>query len=452
MRNLLALAALLFLIVPLQAQKIQFEHGCNYDHDDVGGLLTLNRPSDEARRIVDEILAAAAEVTAPRKYDMNFRLMIADVANARAVEKDGIRYILYNEDFLQQFERNSLTRWAAYSLMAHEIGHHLEKHDFIAKDPALRHRQELEADEFSAQVLARMNATREQAMAGIRSFDTDQATATHPPASEREAAIRKAYNEELRRMDAIEAPPETYIELNQRAFTKNRWNLLKGAQVQAVLNEETITIRYRIPQALPGQTVVVCLGSTDDKIYPTARADRTVSGVGEFVLYEPEGSIVWNYNLDRFTKLEVGKGGMLKAMVYDAYDQPRPPSFWKKMSGPTLTGLGAIATGIGIWQYVEGQNIYQVYDDVRNPNDPVYAEESRADRYARANDHNLLGQYLTLGGSLSLIGGVILIIETSNHQKSYLDALCWQNEQFLLEPLLSAPVAGATVVGFRITF
>ena len=102
-----------------------------------------------ASPIVKEILDAAG--LAP-----NFIVQPANVPNAAASARSGQRYIEYNPSFLSQLRSGAQTNWAVYSVLAHEIGHHLQGHTIQAggSRPAI----ELEADEYSGFVLARLGA------------------------------------------------------------------------------------------------------------------------------------------------------------------------------------------------------------------------------------------------------------------------------------------------------
>jgi hypothetical protein len=73
---------------------------------------------DEAGQIAKEIVKTAG-------LPANFALMEANVENALAVVTNGKRYILYNPRFMVALTHATGTKWAAVSVLAHEIGHHL---------------------------------------------------------------------------------------------------------------------------------------------------------------------------------------------------------------------------------------------------------------------------------------------------------------------------------------
>src|SRR5262249_16810973 len=120
-----------------------------------------------------------------------FEIKAADVPNAAAVIKDGKRYILYNRDFISRVVDSTKTDWAAISIIAHEIGHHLNG-DTLESDGS-RPEIELDADRFSGNVLFKMGATLAQAQAAIIAVASEQATKTHPKKSTRLAAIQDGW-------------------------------------------------------------------------------------------------------------------------------------------------------------------------------------------------------------------------------------------------------------------
>lgn len=136
------------------------------------GISSIN----EAATIAKEIVEAAG-------LKPNFIIAEANVPNALAILQQGKRYILYNPGFVNQLTRVTGTRWAAVSVLAHEIGHHL--YNSFAGKPNRTLATELEADQFSGYVLEKMGASLEEAQAAMKILATPYATATHPARSAR---------------------------------------------------------------------------------------------------------------------------------------------------------------------------------------------------------------------------------------------------------------------------
>ena len=124
----------------------------------------------------------------------NFVIKAADVPNAQASISGTTRLILYNQLFMMKVKQATNTDWAAISILAHEIGHHLAGHtlDGLGSRPS----KELEADRFSGFILAKMGATLEQSLVAIESIASDEGSVTHPPRSARIAAITNGWRSE----------------------------------------------------------------------------------------------------------------------------------------------------------------------------------------------------------------------------------------------------------------
>ncbi|MBF9221065.1 M48 family metalloprotease [Hymenobacter ruricola] len=142
---------------------------------------TAPAPTDVIREITDAVgLKARFELRATR-----------DVDNAAAVVYNGKRFLLYNPDFLNAVNRAGHTDWAGISILAHEMGHHLNGHTLRAggSQPA----DELEADEFSGFVLRKLGASLAQAQAAMATVPDDGGSDTHPGRAPRLLAIGQGW-------------------------------------------------------------------------------------------------------------------------------------------------------------------------------------------------------------------------------------------------------------------
>lgn len=102
------------------------------------------------------------------------------------------RYILYDQEFFTRIEDKAANDWTAISILAHEIGHHLYGH--ALNDEGSSHKWELEADDFSGFILARMGGSLEDAQSAINTLKLEKATRTHPAKADRLIAIEKGWN------------------------------------------------------------------------------------------------------------------------------------------------------------------------------------------------------------------------------------------------------------------
>jgi len=183
------LTLLLLATLPALAQKrITLHAGCAFDHAVENATPYTFEPDAQALKIVAEICRAIG-------VEQGFILMASDVKNAIACELDGKRYVLYNNNFLADFQTDARTRWAAYGVLAHEIGHHHNFHNFNEPSMVRRKEMELQADRFTGSVLRMLGATKDEARAAVSNLLNKDESATHPPASARSVAVVNGWND-----------------------------------------------------------------------------------------------------------------------------------------------------------------------------------------------------------------------------------------------------------------
>ena len=127
-----------------------------------------------------------------------------NINNAVATSYKGIRYILYDRDFMDSLDSGD--NWSNLFILAHEVGHHINGHslDIILyandivdpKSLEEKRNQELEADEFAGFILGKLGATLEQTSSSIKliSSNKDDTYSTHPSKSKRLASIETGFN------------------------------------------------------------------------------------------------------------------------------------------------------------------------------------------------------------------------------------------------------------------
>ena len=138
----------------------------------------------EGQQIIQRILNAVGRTA-------NFEIRTANIQNAAAVTYGGKRYVLYNPNFINALDKRTGTEWASISVLAHEVGHHLEGHTTSGQGshPAV----ELEADEFSGYALRKMGASLEDAQATMKLIASEVGSATHPGKANRLSAIEDGW-------------------------------------------------------------------------------------------------------------------------------------------------------------------------------------------------------------------------------------------------------------------
>ena len=188
---------LAIIIQPIFSQTpMTIKHGCNFAAADNEGDVNTYDASTEANQIVERMMKLNV-------LPQNFIIKAADIKNAVATTEGKQRYILYSTTFLENFKKEANTQWAAYCVLAHEIGHHLSNHDLEEKTPSVRKRFELEADRFAGGIMFRLGATLEEAQAGVNTFSLDNESQTHPPKRARLEALAVGWKQAQEQSESV---------------------------------------------------------------------------------------------------------------------------------------------------------------------------------------------------------------------------------------------------------
>ncbi len=186
MKIRLTLLAMLFVIQYTVAQNFQTVEEVNT------ACATLGFAANEdAELTVDKIM----EIIGLQK---NFKLQECPNINnaiAKNIKNSSgrmIRYILYDNDFFKRIDLKAQNDWAAISILAHEIGHHLNGH--ALNNEGSNHEFELDADYFSGLILAKMGATLIEAQSAVQTLSYDKATTTHPAKIDRLSKIKRGWD------------------------------------------------------------------------------------------------------------------------------------------------------------------------------------------------------------------------------------------------------------------
>ncbi|MFM9909865.1 MAG: M48 family metalloprotease [Chitinophagaceae bacterium] len=176
----------LFLIVS-GSVNAQYINGCGYKIPPRSLLRSNFKSVYEAKSIVKNMLDSI-------EWKENFQLQEQNgINNAYATIIRNTRWIVYDNDFLENLDSYAATKWASISVMAHEMGHHYYNHVVSGQGSTVP--TEIEADAFSGYVMYKIGATLEQSIAAMKSIASDQASSTHPAKKDRLAAIAKGWNQ-----------------------------------------------------------------------------------------------------------------------------------------------------------------------------------------------------------------------------------------------------------------
>ena len=153
-------------------------------------------PSPRALLAVESIMQAVGLVP-------NFKVVEADFEKdhwAYAMTRWGTRYIVYDRKRFHWDKKNP--RWEDVTILAHEIGHHLNGH-------TLDHwrsywKTELEADRFAGFAVSRLGGSLENALTPYRRMSAE-GTETHPPRAQRLEAVEAGWrhSEALKKQEPV---------------------------------------------------------------------------------------------------------------------------------------------------------------------------------------------------------------------------------------------------------
>jgi len=189
----------------------------------------------------------------------------SNINNAVATSYKGIRYILYDPDFMNTL--NYGNNWGNLFILAHEVGHHINGHSLdlvlYAADAvesvslAQSRQQELEADEFAGFVLAKLGgpiSAANQVISKI-SNNSDDSYNTHPSRSKRLNALKIGFQKAKSQSSQKNYKTKEGIALEY--FYKGYNSQDKGEVNSALSNYTTaISLNPKLDAALNNRSVI----------------------------------------------------------------------------------------------------------------------------------------------------------------------------------------------------
>jgi uncharacterized protein (DUF2164 family) len=177
---------LLLLIITcgyLYAQKI---NGCGFKVPPRSLIKNNFQSVYEAKQILETMLDTI-------NWKENFSIREQNgIRNAYATIINRVRWIIYDNNFLEDVDAHASTKWASISILAHEMGHHYYNH--VVGSTGSTPPKEIEADAFSGFVMQKLGATLNESIAAISAIASDKASSTHPAKKDRVASITKGWN------------------------------------------------------------------------------------------------------------------------------------------------------------------------------------------------------------------------------------------------------------------
>ena len=180
---LITLCFIFWMATSASAQKVT---GCGFKVPPRSLIKPKFNSVYEARDILRNMLESI-------QWQENFSIREQNgIRNAYATIINSVRWIVYDNDFLEDIDAYTATKWASISVLAHEMGHHYHNH--VVNSRGSTPPKELEADNFSGYVMAKLGATLQQSVAAMKAIASDRASASHPGKTDRLEAISKGWN------------------------------------------------------------------------------------------------------------------------------------------------------------------------------------------------------------------------------------------------------------------
>jgi hypothetical protein len=186
MKKKLFLATCFFIYLNAETLFAQKVTGCGFKVPPRSLSTTKFQSVYEARAILNSMLDTI-------QWKENFSIREQNgIRNAYATIINRVRWIIYDNDFLEDIDAYASTKWASISILAHEMGHHYYNH--VVSSSGSTPPKEIEADAFSGFVMAKLGASLDQSLAAMQAIASDRASVSHPAKRDRLNAITKGWN------------------------------------------------------------------------------------------------------------------------------------------------------------------------------------------------------------------------------------------------------------------
>lgn len=152
----------------------------------IGDLMTYD-PSTQATEKFGVLLAAAG-IDSGR---VSFR-SAALPEKGLAVIDGNKRYIVYDISLMSDIDFGGASKWRAYALLAHEIGHYVNQDDDLGSNPEI----ELRRDEYAGSLLQRLGAAHEDVREAFNGLLANVANVTDSELDKRIAAALAGWTKE----------------------------------------------------------------------------------------------------------------------------------------------------------------------------------------------------------------------------------------------------------------
>jgi hypothetical protein len=177
--------------------ELEVKNACNFDKPLTNQTIYSFKSDIEADNALQRIMKLVG-------LPANFEIRAATVPNAAALidcddQGNCVRYILYNQEFMESINNETKTSFSEIAVLCHEIAHHLSGHTI--SNTGSSHDMELEADKFAGFMLFKLGASIEETERVFSNLSIE-GSISHPPRAARIAAIKNGWYEAKRNGEA----------------------------------------------------------------------------------------------------------------------------------------------------------------------------------------------------------------------------------------------------------
>jgi hypothetical protein len=156
---------------------------------EAGASFTVKEISNADPSGIKEVVS---QITRALGVEVPIRVALSNnEGNCYAVMTGGERLIIADHAFLVEVNRTAQTNWAAISVLAHEVGHHIS---MFSQDKS-PHESELDADYWSGYLLQKLGASLASSTKCIMVFGTEVNSPSHPNKYDRAGSIKKGFTD-----------------------------------------------------------------------------------------------------------------------------------------------------------------------------------------------------------------------------------------------------------------
>lgn len=396
--SIFVLLAALLTFSPCMGQEIVVKNlqGCAFKGSLPKGVVIKlqNSPTDFAKKYLDTIVSSVGVMTGGE-----IKLNAADsIKNAVATIYNNKRYILYNPDFLKMLQHDDTLSWANLTILAHEVGHHVNKHNFGEENCQKRREQELEADVYAGKAMRCLCATREEATAAYASLPRSPLPGScYPSSILRQQTVAQAWKDQdsifLKNPNADPCRPAEISLIYQVRES------LEETNPRAYIYQDRIEFFFTVPPSPERQRVFTHI-VVDEKAGKLTQI-KSIKWK-DFPFTPGPKTVVWDFKKDGLTRNEVKDLSLINICAFD-----RDPDFTTNLelwSWGGLTAIGAGTTGYAISNLVESLRLSDTYKTYRNP----ASEQYQSPNLSREETKSEADKKLTIAVYSGIVGGAIL--------------------------------------------